>query len=89
MQSDSTKLTQSDNRQTSIDSTDFFDSDDYDEYDNYLQNQQRGGGVGKRIEKRQENRGGGSGSGNVYSTKHTRAKDAQRENNKKSKGGKK
>jgi hypothetical protein len=68
-------------RQTSVDSAAYFEEqDDYGEYDDFGINTGGGGGGGK-TKKRQENRGG-SGATNVYSTKHTRLKTAQRENQK-------
>ena len=59
----------------SVDSATFFDGDDYDDYDDFQANTGKGGGNAK-IEKRQQDRGGG-GSGNVYSSKHIRMKETQ------------
>lgn len=66
-------------RQTSVDSAAYFEEqDDYGGYDDFGIN--TGGGGGGKTQKRQEHRGGGAT--NVYSTKHTRLKTAQRENQK-------
>lgn len=87
MQEASSTPTQLADRQTSVDSTEFFQGDQYDQYDDCPANQ-AGGGGGKKTDKRRENRGGGGGSGSIYSTKHTRLKEAQKEI-KKTKAGKK
>lgn len=78
MQTESIKPSQGAGRQTSVDSTEFYRSD-YDDYDDDFDiNQRGGGGGGKKTEKRREARGGGGGSQSIYSTKHTRLKQAQR-----------
>lgn len=76
-------------RQSSVDSATYFEGGhEYDDYDDCGINNQGGGGGGKKTGTRRDNRGGGSGS--VYSTKHTRLKEAQRETtNQSSKQGKK
>lgn len=63
-------------RETSIDSTQFFEAaDEYDDYDDF------GAASGNRMDKRQQDRRGGSG--NVYSSKHVRAKESQQRSSKK------
>lgn len=76
------KPTQGADRQTSVDSAAYFEAgDEYDDYDDFGANQGGGGGGGGgKTNKRRENRGGGTS--NVYSSKHTRAKEVQRENQK-------
>ena len=55
--------------------------DDYDGYDDYaLHGGQGGGGGSTKPDKRHAQRGGGSQ--NVYSSKHVRAQEAQRNNKK-------
>lgn len=65
-------------RETSVDSAQFGEAadDGYDDYDDFNVSS------GNKIEKRQQDRGGG-GSGNVYSAKHVRAKESQQRSNKK------
>mmetsp|Transcript_12504 Transcript_12504/g.19353 ORF Transcript_12504/g.19353 Transcript_12504/m.19353 type:complete len:96 (-) Transcript_12504:253-540(-) len=67
-------------RQTSVDSAVFFEAqDEYDDYDNF--GATGGGGGNSKTNKRETNRGGG-GSGTCYSSKHTRMKEVQRQNQK-------
>mmetsp|Transcript_30669 Transcript_30669/g.34959 ORF Transcript_30669/g.34959 Transcript_30669/m.34959 type:complete len:92 (-) Transcript_30669:166-441(-) len=70
-------------RESSVDSAAFFEGGDkYDDYGDFdINNGNNGGGGGhQKTVKRQENRGGGMN--NVYSTKHTRMKTQQQQNNK-------
>eukprot|EP00546_Thalassionema_frauenfeldii_P018689 CAMPEP_0178896280 /NCGR_PEP_ID=MMETSP0786-20121207/1076_1 /TAXON_ID=186022 /ORGANISM="Thalassionema frauenfeldii, Strain CCMP 1798" /LENGTH=101 /DNA_ID=CAMNT_0020566647 /DNA_START=47 /DNA_END=352 /DNA_ORIENTATION=+ len=70
-------------RQTSVDSAAFYEAqDEYDDYDDFGARTGGGGGGGTsmtKTNKRQTNRGGGGGSGSIYSSKHTRMKEAQRQ----------
>lgn len=60
--------------------------EDYDCDDFGLEGAIRGGGGGRsqKVGRRHRKRGGSGGSGNVYSTKHIRVKEAQRKQGKSS-----
>jgi hypothetical protein len=77
MESTSEKPTVGADRQTSVDSAQFFEGDDCDDYDDFGIDIAAGGGG--KSEKRREERGGGPSS--IYSAKHTRQKEAQRQRN--------
>mmetsp|Transcript_18853 Transcript_18853/g.27877 ORF Transcript_18853/g.27877 Transcript_18853/m.27877 type:complete len:104 (+) Transcript_18853:128-439(+) len=69
------------NRQISVDSATFFEAEDlYGDYGDFEAGSwgSGGGGGSKKTNKREFNRGGGMT--NVYSSKHTRMKEAQRKN---------
>jgi len=61
-----------------------FDCDEhYDAYDFSLKSGGKGGGSSscaggvQRVQKRNDNRGGSQGSGNIYSAKHTRLRETR------------
>jgi hypothetical protein len=58
-------------REMSVDSAQFFEAaDEYDDYDDFAATS------GSKVDKRQQDRGGGGGSGSIYSSKHVRAKES-------------
>ena len=67
-------------RQTSVDSEAYFDEDGYGDYDDFTPNpgKGRGGGSGGRGGADQKKSGGRG----VYTSKHIRAKEAMRQNQK-------
>ena len=72
-------------RNASVDSAAFFEGDEYDDYDDFQAAGGSGGGAvgnnSSKMHKRSNNRGGGGGSGTIYSARHVRAKEAQRQSN--------
>lgn len=66
-------------RTSSVDSAAFFEAGDgYDDYDDFGANQ-KGNSSSSSDNKTKKRQDGGSGkSGNIYSAKHVRAKEAQR-----------
>lgn len=75
-------------RVESVDSSAFYEEDEYDKYDDFGMANSGGGGGGsgtknQKINRRQDNRGGGATSGTIYSTKHVRAKEALHDKGKK------